>query len=83
MKVSVVRLNAISLSHPCPALLYSPYCAFRPKVDKEENDPGSHSLSIRSQAEKEGKVEKAEASGIGGLGGGKKVKNPPTLCNEL
>ena len=46
-------------------------CTIRPKAHKEENDPGSHSLSIRSQAEDEGKVEKAEAVVIGGLGGKK------------
>ena len=34
---------------------------FRPKVHKEENDPGCHSLCIGSQADKEGKVEKAES----------------------
>lgn len=43
-------------------------------MHKEENDPGSHSLCIGSQADKEGKVEKAEAGGIGGLGGKTKVK---------
>ena len=47
---------------------------FRPKAHKEENDPGSHSLSIGSQAEKEGKVETAETGGRGRLGGGKKLK---------
>ena len=51
---------------------------FRPKVHKEENDPGSHSLSIGSQAEKEGKVEKVELSGIGELGGEKELKIGPT-----
>ena len=59
------------------------YCVFRPKAHKEEKDPGSHSLCIGSQADKEGKVEKAEVGGIDRLGGKKKVKNPPTLCNEL
>ena len=33
------------------------YCAFTPKAHKEENDPGSHSLCIGSQADKEGKDE--------------------------
>ena len=57
-----------------------PNCAFTPKAHKEENDHGSHSLCIGSQADKEGK------RGIGGLGWTrrlrriKKVKNPPTLC---
>ena len=32
-------------------------CAFTPKAHKEENDPGSHSLCIGSQADKEGKEE--------------------------
>ena len=50
------------------------YCAFRPKAYKEEKDPGSHSLCIGSQADKEGKVEKVKAGGIGGLGGEKKLK---------
>ena len=48
---------------------------FRPKVHKEENYLGSHSLCIGSQADKEGKegkVEKVEAGGIGRLGGEKK-----------
>ena len=39
-------------------------CTFRLKAHKEEIDPGIPSLSIGSQAEKEGKVEKAEAGGI-------------------
>ena len=47
---------------------------FRPKAHKEDNDPGSHSLCIGSQADKEGKVEKAEAGGIGGLGEKKQLK---------
>ena len=36
-------------------------------MDKEENDPGSHSLCIGSQADKEGKEELAEAGGMGDL----------------
>ena len=50
------------------------YCVFRPKAHKEEKDPGSHSLCIGSQADKEGKVEKVEAGGIRELGGKKKLK---------
>ena len=50
------------------------YCTFRPKAHKEENDPGSHSLCIGSQVDKEGKVEKAHAGGIGRLGEKKKFK---------
>ena len=37
-------------------LLFS-NCTFTPKAHKEENDPGSHSLCIGSQADKEGKEE--------------------------
>ena len=36
---------------------YYYYCAFTPKAHKEGNDPGSHSLCIGSQADKEGKEE--------------------------
>ena len=49
-------------------------CTLGPNAHKEENDPGSHSLCIGSLADKEGKVEKAEVSGIGGLGGKTKLK---------
>ena len=52
-------------------------------MDKEENDPGSHSLCIGSQAEKEGKEELAEAGGIGDLGGLKKLKILQLYVNEL
>ena len=38
-------------------LITRPFCAFTPNAHKEENDPGSHSLCIGSQADKEGKEE--------------------------
>ena len=47
----------------------------RPKAHEEENDPGSHSLCIGSQADKEGKVETVEAGGTGGFGGKKSLKS--------